>query len=86
MNEQVMQAVAQADLAIRNEDFDRLVEFYTDDAVPVVKLGMVARGNPHCICGHCPLFCKQPCAHPGQTNHAGSRGHGFGLVPNVAFG
>ena len=45
MNEQVQQAIAQADLAIRNEDFDRLMEFYTDDAVLVVKPGMVARGK-----------------------------------------
>lgn len=45
MNEQVMRAIAQADLAIRNEDFDRLMEFYTDDAVLVVRPGMLARGK-----------------------------------------
>lgn len=85
MNEQVMQAVAQADLAIRNEDFDRLVEFYTDDAVPVVKLGMVARGNPHCL-WPLPAILQTALCPPRGKQHAGSRGHGFGLVPNVAFG
>jgi ketosteroid isomerase-like protein len=31
--------------AIKNEDFDTLMAYYTDDAVLVVKPGMIAKGK-----------------------------------------
>lgn len=37
--------IEQADLAIRNEDFDKLMEFYAEDAVLVVKPGVNAVGK-----------------------------------------
>ena len=37
--------IAQADLAIREERFDDLAEFYTEDAILVVKPGMEAHGK-----------------------------------------
>lgn len=37
--------IAQADEAIRDERFDDLMEFYTDDAVPVVRPGKEAYGK-----------------------------------------
>ncbi len=37
--------IKQADAAIKNEDFDALMEFYTDDAILVVKPGYVAQGK-----------------------------------------
>lgn len=33
------------DLAIKQEDFDTLMNYYTDDAILVVKPGMIARGK-----------------------------------------
>lgn len=45
MNEDIKQLIAQADRAIKDEDFDRLMEFYTEDAVLVVKPEMFALGK-----------------------------------------
>ena len=41
----VEEAIRAADRAITAEDFDALMEFYTDDAMLVVKPGAVARGK-----------------------------------------
>lgn len=40
MNEEIKQLIAAADAAIKEERFDDLMEFYTDDAVLVVKPGL----------------------------------------------
>lgn len=45
MNETIRELIRQADLAIREERFDDLMDFYTDDAVLVVKPGMEAHGK-----------------------------------------
>jgi uncharacterized protein (TIGR02246 family) len=37
--------IKKCDLAIKNEDFDTLMTYYTDDAILVVKPGMIARGK-----------------------------------------
>ena len=37
--------IKQADLAIKNEDFDHLMDFYSDDAILVVRPGKIARGK-----------------------------------------
>ena len=37
--------IGKADEAINREDFDTLMEFYAEDAVLVVKPGMLARGK-----------------------------------------
>jgi uncharacterized protein (TIGR02246 family) len=39
------QLIEKADLAINREDFDTLIELYSDDAVLVVKPGMNATGK-----------------------------------------
>ncbi len=43
--ETIRELIAQADAAIRNEDFTRLMDFYTDDAVLVVMPGKEAHGK-----------------------------------------
>lgn len=45
MNTEIKDLIAQADKAIKEERFDDLMDFYTDDAVLVVKPGMEAKGK-----------------------------------------
>ncbi len=45
MNETIKNLIMQADTAIKEERFDDLMEFYTDDAVLVIKPGMKAHGK-----------------------------------------
>lgn len=45
MNEEIKRLIAAADKAIKDERFDDLMEYYTDDAVLVVKPGMEAHGK-----------------------------------------
>lgn len=45
MNEEIRNLIAAADKAIKEERFDDLKEFYTDDAVLVVKPGLEVRGK-----------------------------------------
>jgi len=45
MNTEIKDLIAQADKAIKEERFDDLMEFYTDDAVLVVKPGLEAKGK-----------------------------------------
>lgn len=45
MNTEIKELIAQADKAIKEERFDDLMEFYTDDAVLVVKPGLEAKGK-----------------------------------------
>lgn len=41
----IKELIKQADLAIKNEDFDHLMDFYSDDAILVVWPGKIARGK-----------------------------------------
>ena len=43
--ELIKMAIAQADQAINNGDFDRLMNFYAKDAILVVQPGVYARGR-----------------------------------------
>ena len=45
MNEQIRGLISVADRAIREERFDDLMEFYTDDAVLVVRPGLEVKGK-----------------------------------------
>lgn len=45
MNETIKELIQQADLAIKEERFDDLMSFYSEDAVLVVKLGLEAKGK-----------------------------------------
>lgn len=45
MNQEIKELIAAADKAIKEERFDDLKEFYTDDAVLVVKPGLEAHGK-----------------------------------------
>ncbi len=45
MNNEIKELIALADKAIKEERFDDLMEFYTDDAVLVVKPGLEAHGK-----------------------------------------
>ncbi len=45
MNTEIKDLIAQADNAIKEERFDDLMEFYTDDAVLVVKPGLEEKGK-----------------------------------------
>jgi uncharacterized protein (TIGR02246 family) len=45
MEHEIKELIKRCDLAIKNEDFVTLLNYYTDDAILVVKPGMVARGK-----------------------------------------
>ncbi|YCA44223.1 SgcJ/EcaC family oxidoreductase [Bacillus sp. JZ8] len=42
---ELKKVIRECDTAIQNEDFDTLMNYYTDDAVLVVKQGMIAKGK-----------------------------------------
>ena len=44
-HQQIKQAIEAADKAITGEDFDALMEFYADEAILVIKPGLVAKGK-----------------------------------------
>ena len=45
MNEEIRALIAAADKAIKEERFDDLMEFYTEDAVLVVRPGLEVKGK-----------------------------------------
>lgn len=45
MEHELKELIKRCDLAIKQEDFDTLMNYYTDDAILVVKPGMIARGK-----------------------------------------
>lgn len=45
MNNEIKDLIAQADQAIQEERFDDLMQFYTEDAVLVVKPGLEVQGK-----------------------------------------
>ena len=45
MNEEIKALIDAADKAIKEERFDDLIEFYTDDAVLVVRPGLEVKGK-----------------------------------------
>ena len=45
MKETIKDLIAQADLAIREERFDDLMAFYTEDAILVVRPGVTVQGK-----------------------------------------
>jgi len=45
MNEEIRQLISQADNAIQEERFDDLMNFYSEDAVLVVKPGLEVQGK-----------------------------------------
>jgi len=45
LEQQIKDIISACDLAIKNEDFDTLMNYYTEDAILVVKPGMIARGK-----------------------------------------
>lgn len=45
MNTEIQHLIDEADLAIREERFDDLMNFYTDDAVLVVRPGLEVKGK-----------------------------------------
>lgn len=45
MEHELKEVIRKCDEAIKNEDFDTLMNYYTEDAILVVKPGMIARGK-----------------------------------------
>lgn len=45
MEHELKDFIKKCDIAIKQEDFDTLMNYYTDDAILVVKPGMIARGK-----------------------------------------
>lgn len=45
MNEKIKMLIAEADNAIKDERFDDLMNFYTEDAILVVKPGLIVQGK-----------------------------------------
>ena len=52
MNEEIRTLIAEADRAIREERFDDLMDFYTDDAVLVISPGRLAHTFSTASCLH----------------------------------
>ncbi|WP_102691885.1 YybH family protein [Rummeliibacillus pycnus] len=45
MTHEIKEIIKKCDLAIKNADFDLLMNYYTEDAILVVKPGMIAKGK-----------------------------------------
>ena len=45
MEHELKELIKKCDIAIKLEDFDTLINYYTEDAILVVKPGMIARGK-----------------------------------------
>lgn len=45
LEQQLKDIISACDLAIQNEDFDTLINYYTEDSILVVKPGKIARGK-----------------------------------------
>ncbi|WP_223593930.1 YybH family protein [Neobacillus bataviensis] len=45
MEHELKELIKKCDMAIKQEDFDTLMNYYTDDAILVVKPGRIARGK-----------------------------------------
>lgn len=45
MEHELKEFIKKCDLAIKQEDFDTLMNYYTNDAILVVKPGMIAQGK-----------------------------------------
>lgn len=45
MEHGLKEIIQKCDAAIKHEDFDTLMNYYTDDAILVIKPGMIARGK-----------------------------------------
>jgi ketosteroid isomerase-like protein len=45
MEHELKEVIKKCDTAIKQEDFDTLMNYYTDDAILVVKPGKIARGK-----------------------------------------
>lgn len=45
LEQQLKDIISACDSAIQNEDFDTLMNYYSEDAILVVKPGMIARGK-----------------------------------------
>jgi uncharacterized protein (TIGR02246 family) len=45
MEHELKEVIKKCDMAIKQEDFDTLMNYYTNDAILVVKPGMIARGK-----------------------------------------
>ncbi|MEK4029168.1 MULTISPECIES: nuclear transport factor 2 family protein [Bacillaceae] len=45
MEHELTELIKKCDLAIKQEDFDTLMNYYTDDAILVIKPGKVAQGK-----------------------------------------
>ncbi|MED4454923.1 YybH family protein [Metabacillus fastidiosus] len=45
MEHELKEVIKKCDIAIKQEDFETLMNYYTDDAILVVKPGMIARGK-----------------------------------------
>ncbi len=45
MEHELKEFIKKCDIAIKQEDFDTLMNYYTDDAILVIKPGMIARGK-----------------------------------------
>ncbi|OCA85353.1 YybH family protein [Pseudobacillus wudalianchiensis] len=45
MKHELKEVIRKCDLAIKQEDFDKLMNYYTEDAILVIKPGRIARGK-----------------------------------------
>lgn len=45
MEHELKEIIKKCDIAIKQEDFDTLMNYYTEEAILVVKPGMIARGK-----------------------------------------
>lgn len=45
MEHELKEVIKKCDIAIKQEDFDSLMNYYTEDAILVIKPGMIAQGK-----------------------------------------
>lgn len=76
MEQQIKEIIAACDAAIRNEDFDTLMNYYTEDAILVVKPGRIARGKEEikkAFIAIANYFKSSSCPDTRGNGHFGSR-------------
>ena len=85
MSHPIKALIKQADEAIAQQDFKKLMDFYADDAILVVKPGVVARGKEQIQTGVSSDFgvlSRRNAPRTKGNGNFGSRGHHFSVIPH----
>ena len=86
MEHELKEIIKKCDLAIKKEDFDTLMNYYTDDAILVVKPGMIARGKEEikqAFIAIAKYFNNSLIPNTGENDYFRSRRHCVSYFPNA---